>query len=315
MTIGIAAFGPWAGRAILEGLGVAERIAYGAIGGFVSFAVLCADGKLRRAEAQTGGSDGLNAVPEEMLAARVAALMSSAPNRPEPLAQFVAGAEGIGLVTGHRFPHMPGRSGMPLNQEVLIRMAKGEAPAVAVAAAVAENEDADAGLIAIAVDGRIASADTARLQRLRDRNSARLGSRGSGGLVAVRHNGIKPFRGLALIVADTTLARILAKPAQGRWTELSAGVPVVAAPADCIVVDDQERAVRLEVTGALGKGVRHIGMGSDIPVFSNNACIGFTLYEPFLVVHGGTLVSVDGQAKGRVPFASTDAGNGMHAGW
>jgi hypothetical protein len=308
MTIGIAAFGPRSGHAILEGLSAAESIGRGAVGGFVSFAVLCVDGRLRRAETQTGGSHGLGVVPEEMLAGRIAALMSSAANRPEPLAQFVLGADGVGLVTGHRFPNMPGRSGVALNQQVLAEMAKGLSPATAIASIVADNADADAGLIAIDLKGRVGSADTRRLERLADRNSAKVGSRRTGGLVAVRHNGIRPFRGLALVVAEIALAVIMHETAQSQLAQFCAGIPVVTAAADKIFVDNRGHAVRLEVSGGLGEGTRHLGMGSGVPLFHSRDCIGFTIYEPFLTVRDGTLISIDGHQTNRVPFLPSSPG-------
>jgi hypothetical protein len=301
MTIGIAAFGPEAGRAILAGLAAAERIGRGAIGGFVSFAALCADGRLERTETQRGGSGGLKAVSERMLAAPVAALMSSAANRPEPLAQFVAGAEGVGLVTGHRFPNMPGRSGLALNQDVLARMAAGARPKAAVAVAVSENSEADAGLIAVSADGRLGSADTKRLDRLADRNHSRLGSQRRGGFVAVRHNGIQPARGLALVVAELALSVIRRETEPDQWIELHAGVPIRPAAMDRIVIDDFGYAKWLEVSGVIGEGIRHLGMGSEVPVFDSRHCVGLTTYEPFLTVSGGLLVSIDGETKSRMP--------------
>ncbi len=304
MTIGVAAFGHHAGRAILAGLAAAERIGHGAIGGFVSFAVLRPDGALLRAETQTNGSAGLGILSEEMLAAPVAALMSSAANRPEPLAQFVAGADRVGLVTGHRFPNMPGASGTPLNQQVLARMRAGASPAASVASVIAENPEVDAGMIAIGLDGRTGSADARRLHRLADRGAARLGSRREGALVAVRHNGIHPARGLAWAVADIALAAMQVEAAPDRWVELRAGAPVLPAQSDRILVDDQGAATQLEVSGGLGEGTRHIGMGGGALIIVRDRTIGFATYEPFLVVRDGRLVSIDGKLSSRVPARS-----------
>ncbi len=307
MTIGIAAFGPRAGQAILAGLAAAERIGAGAIGGFASFAALSADGRLARAATQTRGTGGLGELPEEMLTAPIAALMSSAANRPEPLTQFVAGAAGVGLVTGHRFPNMPGRSGLPLNREILARMEAGASPAASVAALLAENPEADAGAIAIGADGRLGSADARLLERLEDRGSARLGSRRAGALVAVRHNGIRPARGLAWLVAEVALAVIRGENAPDGWIELRAGTPVLTAAADRIVVDEQGCTTRLEVSGGLGEGTRHIGMGARVPVFNGRTALGFSTYEPFLIVHDRRLISADGEPRKRVPLRAPGA--------
>jgi len=304
VTIGIAAFGPRAGRAALDGLAAAERIGRGAIGGFLSLAVLTPNGSLRRAETQAGGTQGLHNLSEEILAAPVAALMSSASNRPEPLAQFVAGAAGVGLVTGHRFPNMPGRSGVPMNREVLDRMSAGIPPAAAVGAVVTANEEVDAGVVAIDAQGRLGSADTRRLGRLMDRGSAKLGSQRSGGLVAVRHNGIRPARGLAWVVAEVALAVLRGGGEPHRWIKLCAGIPVVVSDADRILVDGRGCATQLEVSGGTGVGTRHIGMGGGVPVCDNRICLGFATYEPFLVVRDGVLVSIDGELECRVPVRS-----------
>ena len=56
MTIGIAASGPSAGAGIMVGLRAIEAIGRGAIGGFVSLAVLTLDGRLVRAETQKDGT-------------------------------------------------------------------------------------------------------------------------------------------------------------------------------------------------------------------------------------------------------------------
>lgn len=58
MTIGIAASGAWAGAGVLAGLRSVEMVGRGAIGGFVSLAVVTLDRRLVRAETQRGGDTG-----------------------------------------------------------------------------------------------------------------------------------------------------------------------------------------------------------------------------------------------------------------
>ena len=101
MTIGIAAFGPKAGAGIIAGLGAVEKIGRGAIGGFVSLVVLTDDGRLLRASVQVGGSEALfsEELPPEIAQAQCAGLISSGPNRPEPLSQFITAKIGVGIVT------------------------------------------------------------------------------------------------------------------------------------------------------------------------------------------------------------------------
>src|SRR5580700_10497992 len=103
MTIAIAAAGTNAGRAVFEGLKAAEKIGTQSIGGFVAFAALTKSGALERAGTQRGGSSTLfidgdrNCVePPRLVGEAVAAgLISSGPDRPTPLSQFVTAAAGI----------------------------------------------------------------------------------------------------------------------------------------------------------------------------------------------------------------------------
>ena len=85
MTIGIAASGPHAAKAIIAALAAVEAIGTGAIGGFVSLAAI-SGGVLHRAQTQTGGGRALfeGPTPPHFLEANLAVLMSSGPNRPAP---------------------------------------------------------------------------------------------------------------------------------------------------------------------------------------------------------------------------------------
>jgi hypothetical protein len=91
------------------------------------FVAITGDGRVIRAETQRGGTatlflkgetTGTNP-PDEAGASPLAALMSSGPDRPEPLAQFVVADGRAGLVTGHRLPNAAAVSGRPLNAEIL----------------------------------------------------------------------------------------------------------------------------------------------------------------------------------------------------
>ena len=148
MTIGIAVTGDGAGLAAFRALEAVERVARGAIGGFVSFVVISEGGALLRAETQRGGTSTLfvegertGATPPPAVAdARFAALMSSGPDRPTPLAQFTPGDAAHGLVTGHRLPNMPGDgTDRPLNEAVLARLVAGADPRQAVETELAQH--------------------------------------------------------------------------------------------------------------------------------------------------------------------------------
>ena len=116
MTIGIAAYGPNAGQAIIDALRAAEVVGHGAISGFVSMVVIGEDGELHRIETQRGGTQGLlkgGEMPTHFMRARHAALMSSGPDRPSPLAQFTPGMRGPVSSRGTGCPTPSERRGSP----------------------------------------------------------------------------------------------------------------------------------------------------------------------------------------------------------
>ena len=115
MTIGIAVHGPQAARAALAGLEAVEAVGRGAIGGFVSLSVITPGRKLIDLGVQRGGAQAMLAQPgmAQTDGARLAVLMSSGPDRPEPLSQFTPCDPAAGLITGHRLPNMPGPDGIP----------------------------------------------------------------------------------------------------------------------------------------------------------------------------------------------------------
>lgn len=314
MTIGIAAHGPNAGAAILNALSAAERVATGAIAGFVSLAAIGSDGLLRRAEIQRGGGAALLAggVAAEILASPVAALMSSGPDRPTPLAQFTPGDAAVGLVTGHRFPNMPGTAGIPLNDDVLRRMAAGDPPDAAVAETLAANPSSDAGLIAIGRDGRIGLGNTAYLEGFPDlgRSLMRLDT-DPAVAVAVLHNAIAPRASLAALVAELALGAMDAVLAADGVLSIEAGIPIRTAPTCTLYVDAVWRVTCIDLVVETAIPFRlSAGYGPMAPVRLDGAVIGFASEEPYLVVENGRLVSTNGALSATVglrqgfPFGS-----------
>ncbi|GEO42888.1 hypothetical protein SAE02_70360 [Skermanella aerolata] len=306
MTIGIAAHGPLAGRAILDGLALAERIGKGAVGGFVSLVVIGVDGRLHRAETQQGGTTSLfggGTIPVVIAEAQFAALMSSGPDRPAPLSQFTPADAGIGLVTGHRLPNTVGSNGIALNVEVLALMRSGLGPAEAVEQVLAENPTVDGGIIAISVDGRIHAADTAYVAMFHDAGKAVLHSAFDPGItVAVLHNAIRPWRGLGLVVAETVLDVMDPPDAADREVHLVSGIPVVSGPGNSIHVDESGAAIRLTVSNRkFLTGEWHLGLGPHASIVVANRNVGVALYEPYLVLSDGYLRSVDGVDEFELP--------------
>ena len=214
MTIGIATTGESAGLAAFRALEAVERVARGAIGGFVSFVVISQAGDLLRAETQRGGTGTLfvegertgASPPPDVAGARFAALMSSGPDRPAPLAQFTPGDAAAGLVTGHRLPNMPGDGAeRALNQAVLARLASGADARSAVETELARHPEADAGLIALDRQGRLHAQNSAFVGGRGDLGAALLADDQRGHRVAVLHNAIHPIGGLAALAAGVAM--------------------------------------------------------------------------------------------------------------
>jgi len=207
MTIGIAVAGPGAVRAALAGLAAVEAVGRGAIGGFVSLAGLTSDGRIARAETQRGGSRALpfEALEPALAGARLAVLMSSGPDRPEPLAQFTPADPALGLLTGHRLPNMPGPDGQPPNLRVLDLLKAGLDPAAAIRQALAVDPEADAGLILLTPSGEIALGNSSRVGRRDDIGRASRRDPHSGLRIGVLHNSIFPREALAALAVSAAI--------------------------------------------------------------------------------------------------------------
>jgi hypothetical protein len=210
MTIGIGAFGPNAGASVLAGWAEAERTGEGSIGGFAVACAITGGGETISLECQRGGLPTVlaeQAGSSELGAfssAPIAAVITSGPDRPEPLSQFLVSGPS-GLVTGHRLPNRASAHGRPMNVEALAHIGTGISPDVAVAQVAAENPEVDAGLIAVTRDA-IGLADT-RLVLAREDGGALL-ERGCGWGLAILHNSIVPVAGYARAVAAVMYAGI-----------------------------------------------------------------------------------------------------------
>jgi len=310
VTIGIAAHGPEAGCAILTSLRSIEAFATGAIGGFVSVAGLGSDGSIHRAEIQNGGARALldqGRVSELLLSARSVVLMSSGPNRPEPLSQFTPALAGVGLVTGHRFPNNRGRDGRSLAESVLAAMTRGETPHDAVQAVVRSNPHADAGLIALSADGEIFAADTSFMARFGDRGGAFRESVDGTTRVAILHNGIEPSENLGSLLAELIVKAMTPSPLVAGTVELCAGTPVsLGDEAGLVLSETGDLETTRLVDNAGGRGVWSCGIGYLAPVWRSGRQIGHCLDEPFLVSDGGKLISVNGRTRGFVRWTSVE---------
>lgn len=305
MTIGIAVSGPLAGLAAFTALRAVERVARGAIGGFVSFVALGEDGRLLSAATQRGGTAtlfadgaGTGALPPPAVAtAPLAALISSGPDRPEPLIQFTPGNPAAGLVTGHRLPNTVGADGLPLNAAALARLARGETPREAVETVLAANPEADAGLIAVARDGTLYAADSARVRRRPDCGRYLGEDASSGARCAVLHNAIFPVAPLAPLAAAIAFDTMASAEEHDSRITLAAGTRIEEGDEACLHLGDGWRVARVTVTDGrwLGRGRHGTAVPQGAAVRRGGKLVGRIVSEPYCVAEHGVLVSLGGR--------------------
>lgn len=316
MTIGIAVRGPGAGLAAFRALAAVEKVGRGAIGGFVSFVAITADGELLRAETQRGGTATLFTEgeqtgvppPQAFATAILAGLMSSGPDRPPPLSQFTPAAAAVGIVTGHRLPNMPGADGVPLNQAVLARMQSGKPAARAAGLVIEQNPEADAGIIALGLEGEAFAGNSAHVQRRGDLGQALLSDASTGTVVAVLHNAIHPHRALATLAAS--VARDVMNPLDRAdfSVDVTTGTSVELGNANAVDIDDDGRVVRITVTQSSWFGPSRDGAIIDFAaaVRKDGRVIGHTIAEPYCIVREGRLISLSGRDRVAIDVRAID---------
>lgn len=309
MTIGIVAAGPRAGLAVYAALQAVERVAQGAIGGFASFAAVTETAVLRH-ETQRGGSATLFTAGEQtggppgaaVAEARLAGVMSSGPDRPAPLAQFLPALPGVGLVSGHRLPNMAGQDGQPINGAVLALLQQGLSPAEAVAQVLEANPQADAGVIAGTLDGRIHAQNSSRVNSRPDLGRAR--GCLDDALVEVLHNAIFPVAPLATLAVEIALDTMLSRLKPDGEVVLRGGTPVVFGAEDQVLVDAEMNALEVQTTdprlisGTWNCAAVYLGA----KVLLNGTVLGETAVEPNILVEDGRILSMSGQQVFRLGF-------------
>ena len=310
MTIGIAAHGENAGLAVFRALRAVESVGSGCIGGFASFAAITADGALVRSATQRGGTSTLFVVDERtgadpppgVATAPIAALMSSGPDRPEPLSQFVAGEPEAGLVTGHRFAHAQGTNGVAFNQDALDRMTGGASVGRAVDAVLDENRHSDVGLIGIDRRGNIHARNTGVVANRIDGGSAEHLGGAEGPSVSILHNAILPVAGIAQMALEVAVETMRPAWSPEFWIEASAGTPVVLGESNFLKVDADLRVLEVTTTDpSLLQGRRDgspIYIGSA--VWQDGKRLGYTVFEPYIVLVDGVIESLIRQRSMRV---------------
>lgn len=308
MTVGIAALGPQAGAAVLESLRAVETVSRGEIGGFVTLAAIANAGDALCFTVPRGGADRLfggasQEPPPELLNARIAGVISSGPDRPEPLERFIALDATAGLVTGHRSPDARGRSGIPLNQEVLALLRAGSPAKEAVDTVIAANEQADVGLIAVDLGGGMYARNSARVAARPDVGAIVRHDSHTGARVAVLHNAIQPAPALAALAAELALGTMCSWWAPELWLTVRAGTPVEVGPVEAVEIDDDDVAVAIRTADAslLAPG----GAGGACPylgatVYRSGRALGTTVSEGYTVVANGRIESIVGRSEYRL---------------
>lgn len=314
MTITIAACGPCAGRAVFEGLRHCERIGRQSIGGFVALAAIGRDGLVLRAETQRGGSGTLfiegelsGAEPPDELAEAIAAgLISSGPDRPEPLSQFMPANGKAGLVAGHRLPNARSVDGRPLNSEVLDLMEGGMGAEAAVDAVMSRNPESDCGLIAVDLLGGVAARNSARVLGRPDVHVAKRHDATIGATVIAMQNAIRPYEIVAEVAAAIAFDVMRGEPARDGWVQLDAGIALRLGEAAAVRCDRDLRG--LEVVTTDPTLVQGLQTGSAIylgsMVYRDGVAVGRTLSEMICVIEDGRILSFSGQKSCRIPFNS-----------
>lgn len=312
MTIGIGAFGPNAGLAVFKALRAAEKVGTGAIGGFATFAAITADGRAIFAVTQRGGAataftegetTGVDPRPE-FASARVAAVISSGPDRPGDLTKFIPVDPAVGLVTGHRIPPTAGQNGLPMNSDALARMQAGMGAADAATAVIDENPEADCGLICVDLEGRIGFANTNRVLQRPDVATAMRIDAETGASVAVLHNAIRPHHAIADLAAAVAIETMTADQAARGYVTMAEGTPIEMGGENAVFCDATGRALRVTTTdpavGIRGEFGAAIYLASA--VYLDTKLAGHTTFEPITTIENGRLVAFSGKNELRISF-------------
>ena len=315
MTLALAATGPRAGGALFAALQAVEQVGSGSLGGFCSLAALAEDGRILRATTQRGGTRTLFlagertgvAPPDPYAHARCAALISSGPERPEPLEAFVA-ASPTGLVTGHRLPQTHGLSGLPYNLEALQRMERGESPQEAVETVLGANPEGDVGLIALhCLSGDLYAANSARVQRRTDRAGEI--RRAGEAAVAVLLNAIHPPESLAALAVETALGEMSPFPRVEGFLQARTGLALVLGEAEAVEIDAAGNARLLHTRDPrLLEGERNAAaLYLGAAVMREGRCVGRVLEEPNCLLRDGRILRLNGQETATVAYGWSDS--------
>jgi len=296
MTIGIVMKGPDAGRAMFASLQTVEKVGRGAIGGFVCFVAVDNAGKIHTHTTQRGGTRTLFTCgevtgidpPNVIASAPLVALISSGPDRPEPLSQFLTVRPGIGLVTGHRIPNTRDlKTGRPLNVRILDDMEAGLSVDEACTGAVDDNPNADAGFVVMDWNGRVHVANTSFVRQRPDVGSAVVER--SGVTLGVLHNSIYPVNIIAPLVTEVAFDTLFPQDKVDARVKISSDCRYIGGTADRAFMNEQCEVVVIERVGELDFAGPAVPFGT--PILRHQEIKGRCIDSPFVVVKGGEIES------------------------
>lgn len=302
MTIGIGAVGKNAGLAVWKALNYVERVAVGSVGGFATFAVLNEEGRVNYYCTQRGGSKTLFTFgdsvaeypPEEVVNATAAAVISSGPDRAEPLTMYLAAEDGVGLVTGHRIPSAIGADGLPVNQQVLQIIKEGASAKEAVEAVMRRNPAVDAGLIAVGADGTCGMMNSEKVDARPD--NAKAFVERDDAKVYVLNNEIYPVQTTADLAAAVALEVMSGDRKADFQISISAGLKVEYDRQDKVIIDGDNRAVAVFTSDGTVLEGRTVCVVPylDSQIIRDGKVVGRLMNEPITLLEDGVIVELAG---------------------
>jgi len=291
MTIGIACFGDDPVRAAIRAVIGAELLGRGAIGGFAVLALLDEQGVFHHASVQRGGVSAID-IPPQWARAAAAAVISSGPDRPEPLVQFLPGRDRVGLVTGHRLPNTPSADACLLNMMALDLLTAGQSPQSAVDTVLDGEPEADAGLIAISLSGEIGVRNSSRAARRPDLGQASRIENGRG--YALLHNSIYAnlldCMALASTLGELAWEALGGTQASCEFLQLAGPIRLNSSKQDRVSIDAKGRIMSIDTANtALLSGIhvaRSVVYGAPA-IYRGGHLAGYAATELFARIENG----------------------------
>jgi len=306
MAFGMVAFGNKAGEAIFRGLEYAEKISWNCIGGFTVLAYLDKNGKFKSFETQRGGTrtlftegeeTGVNP-PEELSNSRIAGLIAGGPDRLEPLTQFLAYKDNVGIITGHRIPTYNSVNNKPINQEVLSHIEKGLTANEAIDKVFDENPECDTGLLSIDMKGNIGMRNSEKV--LRNIESIGYAKRSNTeNRIEVLLNEIFPHQETAELAAETGFSIMNFKEEENIEITVRAGTKVNHGKEDIVKVDNNLIAKEIYTTDInLLTGLQIcIVPYKNSKIIQNDNIIGKLDIEAIVNLQDGVIKDLEGQSE------------------